>query len=44
MTVLRASILHCLADPDDGTGVGGWEYFDDGLLMISDGRIIAIGA
>jgi len=43
MTALRASILHCLADPGDGTGNDGWEYFDDGLLMIGDGRIIEIG-
>ena len=43
MQVLRGSILHCLADPGDAPGDGGWEYFDDGLLVVRDGRIAEIG-
>jgi guanine deaminase len=34
---LRAAILHCLDDPGDGSD--HVEYFEDGLLVLADGRI-----
>jgi guanine deaminase len=42
LTVYRSSIVHCLQDPgdDDKHAV---EYLDDGLLLISNGRVEAIG-
>ena len=39
----RAAILHCLADP---TVVGieqSYAYFEDGLLVVEDGRVLAVG-
>lgn len=36
------SVLHFLADPGD-VADGAHEYFDDGLLVIEDGRIAALG-
>jgi guanine deaminase len=40
---LRASILHCLADPGEGSKPAAWEYFEDGLLAVHDGRIVDAG-
>jgi guanine deaminase len=40
---LRASILHCLADPGDESRTSAYEYFDDGLLLVDDGHIVAAG-
>jgi len=39
----RASLLHFLADPDDVELEDSYEYFDDGLLIIEQGKIIALG-
>ena len=42
----RGSILHCLSDPGDGdAGDAGdaIELFEDGLLVVEDGRVAAIG-
>ena len=38
----RASILHFLGDPDD-LGDAAHEYFDDGLLVLREGRIDSVG-
>ena len=43
MRALRASILHCLADPGDESRTSAYEYFDDGLLLVDDGHIVAAG-
>ena len=43
MEALRASILHCLADPGEGSKPAAWEYFEDGLLAVHDGRIVDAG-
>ena len=43
MKALRASILHCLADPGAESSPSAWEYFEDGLLVVDDGRVIDIG-
>jgi guanine deaminase len=41
--VLRASILHCLADPGEESNPSAWEYFEDGLLVVDHGRVIDVG-
>ena len=43
MQALRASILHCLADPGEKSDPSAWEYFEDGLLAVDDGRVIEVG-
>jgi len=40
---LRASILHCLADPGERSNPSAWEYFEDGLLVVDGGRITDVG-
>jgi len=40
---LRASILHCLGDPGETPNPSAWEYFEDGLLVVDDGHIAAVG-
>jgi len=40
---LRASILHCLTDPGDESNRSAYEYFEDGLLVVDDGHIVATG-
>ena len=37
----RGSILHFLGDP--GSGHGGSEYIEDGLLLVEEGRVLRIG-
>jgi guanine deaminase len=41
---LRASILHCLADPGDHSKQSAYEYFEDGVLVVDEGHIVAAGA
>lgn len=41
-TVYRSSIVHCLQEPDDHD-LSAVEYIEDGLLLIEDGRVSAIG-
>ena len=43
MQALRASIMHCLADPGEQADDSAWEYFDDGLLVIDGGHIVNAG-
>jgi guanine deaminase len=43
MQALRASILHCLADPGEQSDPSAYEYFDDGLLVIDEGNVIDVG-
>lgn len=38
----RAGLLHCIADPLE-EGSAAWQYFQDGLLVVEDGRIRAAG-
>ena len=40
---IRGSILHCLDDPADGDGDDQFEYYEDGLLLVKDGRIAGLG-
>ncbi len=44
MQALRASILHCLADPGDHSNQSAYEYFEDGVLVVDEGHIVAAGA
>ncbi|WP_416772441.1 guanine deaminase [Pseudomonas sp. RHF3.3-3] len=39
----RAALLHSLADPAEAGIEASYEYFEDGLLVVEDGRISAIG-
>lgn len=39
----RASILHCIADPGESGDKSAIEYYDDGLLLVREGRIEQVG-
>jgi guanine deaminase len=39
----RASIYHCVADPARTPGDAATEYFEDGVLLVEDGRVAALG-
>lgn len=39
----RASILHCLGDPGEKDDPAAMEYFADGLLIVEDGHVAALG-
>ena len=43
MEALRASILHCLADPGGESNPAAYEYYEDGLLVINEGNIVDAG-
>jgi guanine deaminase len=43
MEAFRAAVLHCLADPGETADPAAWEYIEDGLLLVADGRIVALG-
>jgi guanine deaminase len=40
----RAAILHCLADPREVGVEKSHEYFEDGLLVVEDGKVAQLGA
>lgn len=39
----RSSIFHCLGDPGPHADGAAVEHIDDGMLVVEDGRIVAIG-
>ncbi len=39
----KASVLHCLADPGEASDPTALQFFDDGLLIIENGRIVEVG-
>ena len=39
----RAALLHCLADPREVGIKRSHEYFEDGLLVVADGKVAQIG-
>ena len=43
MDAFRASLLHCLADPGEASDPNAWDYFEDGLLVVEDGHVVAAG-
>jgi guanine deaminase len=44
MQAHRAALLHFLEDPDKTAEPECYEYFEDGLLIIDDGKVVAAGA
>ncbi len=42
-TAFRGRILHCLDDPGRGPSDEAVEYFADGVLLVDDGRVAAVG-
>ena len=40
MQAFRGALLHFLGDPDE-LGASAHEYFDDGLLVLHDGKVLA---
>lgn len=43
LRAFRAAVLHCLADPGTALDTPAVEYFADGLLLVQDGRVVAVG-
>ena len=41
---IRGSILHFLDDPGAGDRAGSFEYFEDGLLLVEEGRVAGLGS
>ena len=39
----RGSLVHCLADPGENSDPSAVELFEDGLLLIDDGVVVASG-
>lgn len=39
----RASLIHCLDDPGNAIDTASVEYIDDGILVVEEGRVAAIG-
>ncbi|MDJ0813304.1 MAG: guanine deaminase [Woeseiaceae bacterium] len=39
----RASLFHCLGDPGPQADASAVEHIDDGVLVIEDGRVVAVG-
>jgi len=43
LTAHRGTVLHFLSDPGDSSAPGSYELIEDGLLVVSDGLIAAVG-
>ncbi|MGI9505649.1 MAG: guanine deaminase [Geminicoccaceae bacterium] len=43
LQAFRGSILHCLDDPGSALNSEEVEYFEDGLLLVADGRVLRMG-
>jgi guanine deaminase len=39
----RASVLHFLDDPGNDAAAGNHEFFEDGLLIVTDGKVADVG-
>jgi guanine deaminase len=39
----RGAILHFLSDPGSTSAAGSYEYFEDGLLLVENSRVLAVG-
>ncbi|MDB5971739.1 MAG: guanine deaminase [Hydrocarboniphaga sp.] len=39
----RGALLHFLSDPGEFDDAAAYEYFEDGLLLIEDGKVSAVG-
>ena len=42
-TAYRASVLHCVSDPGEHSASGATEIFEDGVLVVEDGHVVAVG-
>jgi guanine deaminase len=42
-TAFRGSVFHCLADPGEQDSEDAVAYFEDGLLIVEDGLVAALG-
>ena len=42
-TAFRGSVFHCIADPGEQDSEDAFVYFDDGLLIVEDGRVVELG-
>jgi guanine deaminase len=42
-TAFRAALLHCLADPREVGPEASYEYLEDGVLVVEDGKIVQLG-
>lgn len=43
LTAHRGTVLHFKSDPGDSAAPGSYELFEDGLLVVADGRVDAVG-
>lgn len=43
MQALRAEIFHCLADPGERDDPKSSEHFEDGVLLVDNGRVVDVG-
>ena len=43
MEAYRASVLHFLEDPDKTSEEKSYQYFEDGMLVVDGGKIVAAG-
>ncbi|MDJ0750460.1 MAG: guanine deaminase [Woeseiaceae bacterium] len=43
MRALRASVLHCVADPGEASDPAAYECFEDGLLIVEGGHVTDVG-
>ena len=39
----RGAILHCVADPGESADAAAHQYFEDGILVVEDGRVLMLG-
>ncbi|MFG0380749.1 guanine deaminase [Pseudomonas sp. zbq_18] len=42
-TAYRSAILHSLADPAEVGIEASYQYFEDGILLVEDGRVLEVG-
>ncbi|MDQ8021582.1 MAG: guanine deaminase [Moraxellaceae bacterium] len=41
--LIRGSILHFLSDPGEEVDHSAWEFFEDGALVVDEGKILQVG-
>ena len=43
LTAYRGMLLHFLSDPGEGNDMRAVQFFDDGVLVVEDGRVKSVG-
>jgi guanine deaminase len=43
MEAYRASVMHFVEDPDKTSEEKSYQYFEDGMLVVDDGKVVAAG-